>query len=260
MPSNLEAPAARPLRARERLGLGAALLWVLTGIACTAGAAGSSPAPLRAPSPAAPLSPPSAAAASADGYQLPARGEGAGASFPFQPPAAVAADTRLARLSHSQLRHTVSDLLGIRELLASTLAPDASNGFGFDTSTAYRVDPRLGPQYRAMAEELAARVAADAAVTAHLAPCVRDTPVCRDRFLAAFGERAFRRPLSRDDLDTFQAVFDAGARRYQGQSAFRDGVRAVVEAMLQAPEFLYRVEASRSVDSMGRIRLDDSAR
>jgi hypothetical protein len=215
-------------------------------------AASPSPSPS---SPAAPASP--AAEPSAEGYQLPVRAEGANASFPFQPPAAVAADTRLARLSHSQYQHTVQDLLGLRGSLGLTFAPDASNGFGFDTSSAYRVDARLGPQYRAMAEALAARVASDPSLVASLGPCTAHTPLCRDRFLLSFGERAFRRPLSREDLATFQAVFDAGAARYQGADPFRDGVRACVEVMLQAPEFLYRTEASRAVDSMGRVWLDD---
>jgi hypothetical protein len=257
MPSNFEAAAAcpRPLHARA-LPVCAALL--LAGVlACSALARGPAPtvlAPVPSPAPASGAPP---AAPNAEGYELPARPEGENSSFPFQPPAAVAADTRLARLSHNQYQHTVQDLLGVHDSLGLTFAPDASNGFGFDTSTAYRVDPRLGPQYRAMAESLAARVAGDAGIVARLVPCATNTPVCRDRFLVSFGERAFRRPLSRDDLESFRAVFEAGAARYRGDDAFRDGVRASLEVMLQAPEFLYRTEASRTVDSMGRVWLDD---
>src|SRR5690606_14444135 len=229
---------------------------LLVGLSCTAGR----PSPPAASAPGAP--PPSlprdaaASAAEASGYELPVRGDGPSAAFPFQPLAPVAADTRLARLSHRQYRNTVRDLLGLRELDA-TFAPDALNGFGFDTSNAFLVDPRLGPQYRASAESLAARVAGDPALTARLGPCAEPTPACRDRFLATFGERALRRPLSSDDLAPFRAVFGGGAARYGGGDPFRDGVRATLEVMLQAPEFLYRTEQSREIDSMGRVRLDD---
>jgi hypothetical protein len=255
MPSNSEAAAGRPRRLSARALAPCAAFLITGALACSAATGGPGPAVL-APSPS-PVGSASPAAPNADGYELPVRTEGENASFPFQPPAAVAAETRLARLSHSQYQHTVQDLLGLRESLGLTFAPDASNGFGFDTSTAYRVDPRLGPQYRAMAEALAARVAGDAALATRLVACAPPTPVCRDRFLASFGERAFRRPLSRDDLESFRAVFDGGAARYRGDDAFRDGVRASLEVMLQAPEFLYRTEVSRAVDSMGRVWLDD---
>jgi hypothetical protein len=253
MPSNSEAAAARPRRLRARALAPWAALSITGALACSAATGGPGPTVL-APSPAASAAP---AAPNADGYELPVRTEGENASFPFQPPAAVAAETRLARLSHSQYQHTVQDLLGLHESLGLTFAPDASDGFGFDTSTAYRVDPRLGPQYRATAESLAARVAGDAALATRLVACATPTPVCRDRFLVSFGERAFRRPLSRDDLESFRAVFDGGAARYRGDDPFRDGVRASLEVMLQAPEFLYRTEVSRAVDSMGRVWLDD---
>src|SRR5690349_9529528 len=86
----------------------------------------------------------SVASGEADGYDL---GAAAGrASFPMKAPADVAAETRLARLSHDQYQHTVQDLFGIRESLELTLSPDALNGFAYDTSSAFRVDARLGPQ------------------------------------------------------------------------------------------------------------------
>src|SRR5690349_13079302 len=111
MPSNSEATAARarPLRAR------AVRAWAalpLAGVlACSSAAAGPGPTRLAPPSP--PAASASAAAANADGYELPVRMGGMNASFPFQPPAAVAADTRLARLSHRQYQRTVQDLLGL---------------------------------------------------------------------------------------------------------------------------------------------------
>jgi hypothetical protein len=190
-----------------------------------------------------------------DGYELPVRAPGETASFAPAPLAPVPADTRFARLSHAQYQHAVQDLFGIRESLGLTFAPDALDGFGFSTSNAFRVDPRLGPQYRAMAEALAERAVRDPALLARIAPC-QAAPGCRDEFLQRFGERAFRRPLTARDLDTFRALFDSGAALFEGGDAFTDGVRLTVETMLQAPEFLYRTEA-RPVVGGGRVPLDD---
>ena len=68
--------------------------------------------------------------------------------------------TRVARLTHDQYNATVQDLFGITDTPADAFAPDALNGFGFDTSIDLRVDARLGPQYRTAAEALAERARA----------------------------------------------------------------------------------------------------
>ena len=217
-------------RAARRTGL--LDLPSLGGLACLVGTACSSPARESAHAPATP-----AVAASVDtlGYELPAKPSGT--SFPEEPFASVAADAALARLSHSQYRHSVRDLFGVREELDVPLSPDALDGFGFDTSNAFRVDLRLGPQYRAAAEALAERAVNDPATYARIVPCVPAAPGCRDEFLRAFGGRAFRRPLSEADVASFRPLF--GSPAPSEREAFRLGVRRSLEVMLQSPEFLY---------------------
>lgn len=193
----------------------------------------------------------------ADGYSLPARAPGRDESFPAQPTVAVASETQFARLSHSQYLHTVRDLFGSGDSPDVVFAPDALNGFGFETSSALRVDPRLGPQYRAMAEALAERAVNEPARFAQIVPCTAGAPGCREQFLRSFGERAFRRPLSDDDLATFAKRFAAGRAFYQTGDEFRDGVRMTVEVMLQSPEFLYRLEPLPQGASGGLRHLDD---
>jgi hypothetical protein len=247
----------------RRGGPGTATAILVAGlgvVACAAGpglaskGTGDPPAPRS--SGAAPTEP-AETTVTVEGYELPVRKAGGLDSSPPSPLVPRAADTRLARLSHSQYQHTVQDLLGIRESLALTFAPDALNGFGFDTSNAFRVDPRLGPQYRSMAEALARRVATDSGIFARIVPCDTSAPDCRDRFLQSFGERAFRRPLGARDLATFRALFDSAAALAGGGDPFAEGVRLTLEAMLQAPEFLYRTESSRNVGADGRVHLDD---
>ena len=166
-------------------------------------------------------------------------------------------NTRLVRLTHSQYANTVRALFGVEETPESGFAPDALNGFGFSTSNDLRVDPRLGPQYRSAAESLAAQVIDSSALYQRIVSCDEGAANCAGEFIDSFGERAFRRPLSSDESARFQALFDLGASLGDTDDAFREGVRLVVEAMLQSPQFLYRTEVSSGAVTDGRAALDD---
>jgi hypothetical protein len=225
-------------------------------LACANGTSPTRSEPASAASSAQPIAS-SGPGADTLGYELPTHSAGGSESFPAQAAAPVAAETRLVRLSHAQYQHTVQDLFGIRESLQLTFAPDALNGFGFDTSNALQVDARVGPQYRGMAEALAERAVADAAIFARIVPCEPALTGCRDLFLRSFGERVFRRPLSVADVAQFGELFDSGGAHFETGDAFRDGVRLTLEALLQSPEFLYRSQASTRIGPDGRAQLDD---
>jgi hypothetical protein len=168
----------------------------------------------------------------------------------------VTLTTRLARLTHAQYRNTIRDLFGITDDASAELAPDALNGFAYDTSVDLRVDARLGPQYRVQAETLAARVASDDALFSRVVGCTTTDSACADSFISSFGQRAFRRPLLSAEATRFRTLFDQGAMLVASGNDFRDGVRLVVEAVLQSPQFLYRTEVSNQVGSDGLIALD----
>lgn len=164
--------------------------------------------------------------------------------------------TRVARLTHSQYDKTVAALLGVTDKPASSFAPDSSDGYAFDNGIDLRVDGRLGPQYRAAAEELAEKVASDSAFLARFVSCSEGSPGCSDQLIAELGQRAFRRPLNDAEKTRFAALFARGAELVGSGNAFRDGVRLVVEALLQSPQFLYRTELSSQVGADGLIQLD----
>lgn len=182
-------------------------------------------------------------------------GEGGQSSSPGEP-GPPTTDSQVVRLSHTQYANTLRDLLGVEETPETNFVPDALNGFNFDTSNDLRVDPRLGPQYRGAAEELAARAVNDEVVFARVVPCNEAEPSCADDFIDSFGERAFRRPLSEDERARFRTLFDLGEELGDLGDPFRDGVQLVVEAMLQAPQFIYRAELSEAAALDGRARLD----
>ncbi len=167
---------------------------------------------------------------------------------------------RLVRLSHRQYDNTVRQLL--------QLAPEAkpSSEFlsdppvqGFDNNAAgLVVKDRLGRDYRRAAETLAEQaVAPDKLAT--LLPCAPegDGSACAGQFIAQFGKRAFRRPLTASETATFNGFYAQGANLYESGTAFEQGIRFVLEAMLQSPHFLYRIELSDTVESGVKIALTD---
>src|SRR5690349_15856375 len=193
-------------------------------------------------------------------------GGGATAGAPSNPPSGAGAPpvvpsdtsnlTRVARLTHEQYANSVRELFGISDDTSDGFAPDALNGFAFDTSVDYQVDGRLGPQYRAAAEQLAERAVTDDGIYGRLVSCDQAAPSCSSEFIAAFGERAFRRPLSMAEKERFLALFARGAELVASGDAFRDGVRLVLEAMLQSPQFLYRTELGSQTGADGKVALD----
>jgi hypothetical protein len=62
---------------------------------------------------------------------------------------------------------------------------------------------------------------------------------CRDRFLTPFLERAYRRPVTDEDISEMNEVFATG-KELGGD--FASGIRAVVEVALQNPDFVYLLE------------------
>jgi hypothetical protein len=139
---------------------------------------------------------------------------GSGGSSGSGTPKAVAGVipvTRVARLSHAQYRNTVAELFGIEDDPTATFTPDAIVGSPYDTTLSFAVDNRLGPEYRAAAETLAERAASDSAIFERIVPCEPADAACPDEYLASFGQKAFRRPLSSVEKERFRALFDQGA-------------------------------------------------
>lgn len=67
---------------------------------------------------------------------------------------------------------------------------------------------------------------------------------CMNGFIADFGRRVFRRPLTDAERGRYAALFKAANGFIQQGDAFARGVQATVEAMLQSPHFIYRYESA----------------
>jgi len=66
----------------------------------------------------------------------------------------------------------------------------------------------------------------------------RDETACATRILSTLARRAYRRPLTNDDIQTL-VNFHQVARK---QGDFDAGIRAAIERVLVSPDFLFRIE------------------
>lgn len=179
--------------------------------------------------------------------------EVAGAHDPFEAldvplagPSPVVVAVPLRRLTRDELHHTVHDLLGaalpadldVRE----QLPPDDEHG-GFASNSTAPPDALAVQQLERAAETIAS---AAALRRAHLHPCLEEAapaPACLQAWVDGLAPRAFRRPLAPAELAGLHALAEpepapAGVHEDPTTAA----IRRTLSAMLQAPDFLYRVE------------------
>jgi hypothetical protein len=176
------------------------------------------------------------------------------------PPVVLAATSRLARLSRQQWSNAVRDLLKLSDISAadSMVSGDALVGFD-DEADALYVTEQLRSQLFDASEALANQVTGDSTALAKLVPsnAPTDTAGKGKAFITAFGQRAFRRPLTADEVTTHVGLFNQGPTLYPGVDAFKAGASLVIQAMLQSPYFLYRTELGTAAAGAKSIPLND---
>lgn len=160
----------------------------------------------------------------------------------------------LRRLTRFEYNNTVRDLLGDATAPANAFpSEEIGNGFGNDAD-AQPVSSLLVEQYSAVGEEVAARATETPEALAKLAPCLAEATeatevACVRGFIESFAPRAYRRPLAAGEADELLALYQG----FRLESDLRTSVAAVLEALLQSPDFLYRVEQG-TTDAQGRRR------
>ncbi len=174
------------------------------------------------------------------------------------PPAAVppapVGPAPLRRLTNSQYLNTLHDLFGPDAPPGlEDLPADATLG-GFDGAAEGQQpsDVRVS-RWQTIAQAWAERLTNDPARLASLLHCQAwDTPEaqqdCLDTFFASTGRLLFRRALTAAELDRYSARVAV----WQLTTDFPGAVQLLLEAMLQAPQFLYRPELAQSFDGRSR--------
>ncbi len=171
-----------------------------------------------------------------------------------------AATSAYPRLSHGQYENTLRDLFGLSEPpgLADAFESDPNGTTAFDNdSTVLQVTPNLWQDYQGAAEAMAARVLEDAELYGRLTDGLPGTePERTEAFAQRFLRRAFRRPVTAEDVRPFLDLASGAATHYPDAPADVARVAIIVQAALQSPFFLYRDE-SGTADADGLVALDD---
>ena len=155
------------------------------------------------------------------------------------------------RLTHSQYNNTVRDLLGDQTRPADAFPQeDYVNGFKNQIAS-QDISPLLAETYHATALKLAKAAFQGGDDPRHLLPCKPKSATdsdCAVKFIRQVGQRAFRRPLTTPEVQRYSALLSKEAQR-TGQ--FTDGAQLVIEAMLQSPKFLFRLEQDHNKKHKG---------
>jgi hypothetical protein len=166
------------------------------------------------------------------------------------------APSGLRRLTTAEYDATVMDIFGDATRPASGQLPeDALTPFDNDFLTQ---DPSavLVQAAETLAIDVAQRLVADPARRDDVVGCVPSAAsdrTCMRAFVERVGRRAYRRTLASAEIDDLVELGDAFATK---ESDFYEGVDVIVRALLQAPQFLYRVELGAPVENQaGLFRL-----
>jgi Protein of unknown function (DUF1587)/Protein of unknown function (DUF1595)/Protein of unknown function (DUF1592) len=68
---------------------------------------------------------------------------------------------------------------------------------------------------------------------------LRDETPCATKILSNLARRAYRRPTTKDDIQTVLGFYKSG----RAEENFDTGIRAAIERILVSPDFLFRIEA-----------------
>ncbi len=149
--------------------------------------------------------------------------------------------TFLRRLTNQEYQATAVMLLGDGiDDVSADFPPDLSaKGFS-NNSESIPISSLHVERYQEAAEALALQVVSDPVRRAKVVGCEPAVggATCLTSFITAFGQRAFRRPLRSEETQAFLSL----AQQASADPDPLAGARLVIEAALQSPSFLFRVE------------------
>ena len=156
---------------------------------------------------------------------------------------------RIRRLTNAEYDASVRVLLGVTLAPSIELSfpPDAKQGphnspagAAFTVNDAQRVDPVLADKLDAAAQAVVSEARKNRKLEA-LAPCADAAALgeaCAKTFIQSFGAKAYRRPLSDEEIAGLLKAYHVGADGY----TYAEGIDLVTRVLLQSPGFLYVTE------------------
>ncbi len=155
-------------------------------------------------------------------------------------------------LTRTEYDNTLRDLFGL-DVAHDVAFPPENETLGFANGTSHAASSLLVELYLKASERAARRGLGPGSRYADH-PCVGHGDAgCVGDFVADFATRAFRRPLVDEEKLILGRVYDELAPAL----GHREALIATLEAVLQSPQFLYRVERG-TLDDSGAFRTLDS--
>jgi Protein of unknown function (DUF1592)/Protein of unknown function (DUF1588)/Protein of unknown function (DUF1595)/Protein of unknown function (DUF1585)/Protein of unknown function (DUF1587) len=140
----------------------------------------------------------------------------------------------IRRLTRRELDNTLTDLLGPAAALAASSLPTDVQTRIYDTDIAsHGITEELAYAYLRLGEAVSTAVSTDVDALVGCDPTSGEA--CARSYVTELCPRAWRRPCSATEIDGLVALWASG-------DDFADGVRRVIELMLQSADFLYRPE------------------
>ncbi|HEY6079730.1 MAG TPA: DUF1592 domain-containing protein [Polyangiaceae bacterium] len=148
---------------------------------------------------------------------------------------------RLTRFEYSNvIRDLFGDTTNPGQLLPTETISQHGNLFGNDAAL-LSVSSAHAEKWGSVAAEVAARATATPEALGKLAACASTAApddACARQVITSVASRAYHRDLQPTEVEAFLTMSKAA----QGTGSWASGMAAVIEAVLQGPEFLYRVE------------------
>ena len=148
----------------------------------------------------------------------------------------------LRRLTRAEYIASLTALFGDVTDATALLPHDARSFPIGNWAERQSVDVELATLYSRIAKQLAERATHDAKALAELAACAakaQPDSTCARTTIETFASKAFRRSPTEQELDDLLALHTAVSNR---GGDFARATAAVIAAVLQSPEFLYRIE------------------
>jgi Protein of unknown function (DUF1592)/Protein of unknown function (DUF1588)/Protein of unknown function (DUF1595)/Protein of unknown function (DUF1585)/Protein of unknown function (DUF1587) len=163
------------------------------------------------------------------------------------------------RITESQYRHVIADVFGSDIKISARFEPEKRDEGLLAIGTAQLSLTSSGfEQYFAIATSVADQALSenrrDATVGCKPVDTAKSDEICARQFIVKYGERLFRRPLTKGEIAGRLKTASLGAGQL---SDFYAGLKLALTSLLVAPEFLFRVEtAEADPANPGQYRLD----
>lgn len=190
-------------------------------------------------------------------------GDGSG-DGPAEPPPEnvdLVPESQSRRMSQAELDNTLADLLDDLTRPARTfLSEDEFSPYDNDY-TMQLVSRTYVESMEVLSIDVANRLIDDPARRDLIVPCTPTGPgdtACFQQFIESFGRLALRRPLTGDEVDAYTTLQSYATEDIpQVDNDFYTAVALVISAIIQDPEFLYRLEVGEPTTEDGVYKLTD---